>query len=400
MKLKRTQIGMKFLTDIVCTRCRKTYTDDHRLFLCECGAPLFVQYDLEKVKAHLKKEMMKERPKTLWRYQEMLPINDPKNILSLGEGFTPLFYTPSLGKVLGIDNLYVKDESLNPTGSFKARGMSTALSKAKELGVTKICLPTAGNAGGAAAAYGALGGMEVMIAMPESTPETFKAEASALGAKTMFVKGSITDAGKYLKTVTDASWYDVSTLKEPYRVEGKKTMGIEIAEQMNWTLPDVIIYPTGGGTGLIGMWKAFKELGEMGWISSHRPRMVTVQAEGCAPIVRAFHEGAESAGEWQNPETIAAGLRVPKAVGDFLMLRALRESGGTAITVSDEEIIKGVKLTGKYAGIFAAPEGGAAVIAAQKLRDSGFIKPQDKVVIFITGSGLKYTDTMSELLKT
>ena len=391
---------MKYVTDVVCTRCSKSYSDDQRLFLCECGAPLFVQYDLEKIKAHLKKEMMKERPKTLWRYQEMLPINDTKNILTLGEGFTPLFRTETLGKAFGLDNLYIKDESLNPTGSFKARGMAVAISKAKELGVTKICLPTAGNAGGAAAAYGALGGMEVLIAMPESTPATFKAEASALGAKTMFVKGSITDAGKYLKTVTDASWYDVSTLKEPYRVEGKKTMGIEVAEQMNWTLPEVIIYPTGGGTGLIGMWKAFKELGEMGWISSHRPRMVTVQAEGCAPIVRAFHEGAESAGEWQNPETIAAGLRVPKAVGDFLMLRALRESGGTAVAVSEEEIIKGVKLTGKYAGIFAAPEGGAAVIAAQKLRDSGFIKPQEKVVIFITGSGLKYTDTMSELLKT
>lgn len=390
---------MKFLTEIACTKCDKTYSDEQTLFLCSCGAPLFAHYDLEKVKANLTREEIKNRPEDMWRYKELLPITDPENILNLGEGFTPLVYSKSLGALIGLENLYLKDESLNPTGSFKARGMAVALSKAKELGKTKICLPTAGNAGGAAAAYGAKGGMEVLIAMPQTTPDTFKAEAIALGARTLFVEGSIVDAGAHLATQTDDTWYNVSTLKEPYRVEGKKTMGIEIAEQMDWTLPDVIIYPTGGGTGLIGMWKVFDELEELGWISSQRPRMVSVQAEGCAPIIKAFKDGSTSAEEWINPQTVAAGLRVPKAVGDFLMLKALRESGGTAVDVTDEELIRGVKLIGKHTGIFSAPEGGAAFIAAKKLRESGFIKEKEKVVIFITGSGLKYTDTLISLLE-
>lgn len=334
----------------------------------------------------------------MWRYREMLPITNPDNILNLGEGYTPLVHTESLGSYFGFENLYLKDESLNPTGSFKARGMAVAISKAKELGVTKICLPTAGNAGGAAAAYGAKGGMEVLIAMPESTPDTFKTEASALGARLLYVEGSIVDAGELLKSETDDSWYNVSTLKEPYRLEGKKTMGIELAEQMNWTLPDVVIYPTGGGTGLIGMWKVFDELEQLGWISSHRPRMVSVQADGCAPIVRAFHDGSEYAEEWINPETVAAGLCVPKAVGDFLMLKALRNSGGTAVSVTEDELIDGIKYIGRHTGMFAAPEGGAALIAAKKLLDSGDIKSKEKVVIFMTGSGLKYTDTISDLI--
>ncbi|MCP4725928.1 MAG: threonine synthase [bacterium] len=389
---------MKFLTHIECTKCEKTYSDEEVLFLCECGAPLFAKYDMDKVKDHLKKDDLVRRTPDMWRYREMMPITNEENILNLGEGFTPLFHTKSLGEEIGLKNLYLKDEGLNPTASFKARGLGAAISKANELGMKKICLPTAGNAGGAAAAYGAFGGMEVMISMPETTPETFKAEAKALGAKLLFVDGSIVDAGKYLKTKIDDSWYDVSTLKEPYRVEGKKTMGIELAEQFNWELPDVIVYPTGGGTGLIGMWKAFAEMESMGWISSFRPRMVSVQAEGCAPIIKAFHDGQEAAPEWQDPDTVAAGLRVPKAVGDFLMLRALRESGGTAVSVSDDELIAGVKTIGKHTGIFAAPEGGAAFAAVERLKNSGEISENDRVVVFITGSGLKYTDTMSNLL--
>ncbi len=387
---------MRYITEVTCTRCDKSYSDDEPLFLCSCGAPLFACYDLDKIKSKITKSDLKNRRNDMWRYKELLPVTDQDNIVSLGEGFTPLNNTDRLGKKIGIENLYLKDESLNPTGSFKARGLSAAISKAKELGITKICLPTAGNAGGAAAAYGALGEMEVLITMPRTTPETFKAEAAILGARLELVDGSIADAGAYLKSIVDETWYDVSTLKEPYRVEGKKTLGIELAEQMDWTLPDVIIYPTGGGTGLIGMWKAFDELETMGWISSKRPRMVSVQSEGCAPIVRAFHDGHDHAEAWENPATVAAGLCVPKAVGDFLMLRILRESGGTAVSVSDEELLNGMRTIGKYTGIFSAPEGGAALAAAQKLRDSGQIEQSDLVVVFITGSGLKYTEILDD----
>ena len=387
---------MTFITHIECTKCDKAYSHEQVLFLCSCGAPLFVRYNLDKVKSSLTKEKIKERSEDIWRYKELLPIIKDENILNLGEGYTPIFHTRSLGRELGLNNLYIKDESLNPTGSFKARGLGTAISKAKELGINKICLPTAGNAGGAAAAYGAKGGMEVMIAMPESTPNTFKVEAIALGAKLLFVNGSIVDAGIHLKTQIDDTWYDVSTLKEPYRVEGKKTMGIEIAEQFGWELPDVIIYPTGGGTGLIGMWKAFDEMEIMGWVSSKRPRMVSVQADGCAPIVKAFHDGKDNAEEWQNPTTVAAGIRVPKAVGDFLILNVLRESGGTAVSVSDEELLDAIKIVGKHTGLFVAPEGGAAYAAVRKLKENGDISENEKIVIFNTGSGLKYTDAMKE----
>ncbi|MFC1728701.1 threonine synthase [candidate division KSB1 bacterium] len=389
---------MNFVIDLYCKLCNSRYSADKPETLCKCGRPLFVEYDLDGIKKAVSKDDIRNRPEDMWRYREFLPVRDDKNILTLGEGFTPIFHTESLGKSIGLKNLFLKDEGVNPTGSFKARGLGMAVSKAKELGMTKICLPTAGNAGGAAAAYGANGGMEVMISMPETTPETFKGEARALCAKLVFVDGTIVDAGVYLKTLIDDSWYDVSTLKEPYRVEGKKTMGLELAEQMDWELPDVIIYPTGGGTGLIGMWKAFNELEQIGWIGSKRPRMVSVQADGCAPIINAFHEGLEFAEEWKNPETVAAGLKVPKAVGDFAMLQALRESGGTAVAVSDEALIEGVKMVGKYTGIFAAPEGGAALIAAKKMRESGQIKENEKVLVFITGSGLKYTDTIGDLL--
>jgi len=389
---------MSYVVDLTCKIDNRKYTDEKPVFLCECGRPLFVEYDLDKIKASVTKEDIRQRPENMWRYREFLPVHNMENSICLGEGYTPLYHAASLGRAIGLNNLYIKDEGVNPTGSFKARGLGMAVSKAKELGVKKICLPTAGNAGGAAAAYGAMGGMEVMIAMPSSTPATFKAEAAALGAKVILVDGNIVDAGKHLKSIIDDTWYDVSTLKEPYRVEGKKTMGIELAEQMDWTLPDVIIYPTGGGTGLIGMWKAFNELGSIGWIDARRPRMVSVQAAGCAPIIRAFHEGKKTADEWKNPETVAAGLRVPKAIGDFVMLDVLRKSGGTGITTTDEELIEGVKLVGKHTGIFAAPEGGAALYAAKKMRDTGEISENDRVVVFITGSGLKYTDTISGML--
>jgi len=390
---------MNYVTEIECTKCGEKYAVDKPNFLCtKCGKPLFVHYDIEKIKSVVTKEMVKSRPANLWRYREFLPIADDSNIICLGEGFTPMFHAEALGKQIGMTNLYLKDEGLNPTGSFKARGLGMAISKAKELGVKNICLPTMGNAGGAAAAYGAAGGMQVLIAMPKTTPDTFRAEAKALGARVIEVDGSIVEAGKYLKTQIDDTWYDVSTLKEPYRVEGKKTMGIEVAEQMNWDLPDVILYPTGGGTGLIGMWKAFDELEKAGWISSKRPRMVSVQPTGCAPIVRAFHDKTEYAEPWKNPKTVAAGIGVPAAVGDFLMLNALKESGGTGVSVSDEELIEGLKMVGKYSGIFPAPEAGAAFYAVKKLRDSGEIAENDKVVVFLTGTGLKYTDTIAELL--
>ncbi|QYO67864.1 threonine synthase [Leptolyngbya sp. 7M] len=326
-----------FVTHLECSLCKRSHDAELIQGLCiECGKPLFVLYDLDRAAAELKKENLRNRKNSLWRYQEILPIIKANNIISFGEGWTPLLRSERLASSLPIKTrLFIKDEGQNPTQSFKARGMTAAISRAKELGVTKVAVPSAGNAAGAMAAYAAQAGMEAYIFMPSDTPRANVIECQQMGAKVTLIDGLITDCGKIVAERKEAEgWFDVSTLKEPYRVEGKKTMGYELAEQLGWELPDVIIYPTGGGTGLIGMWKAFDEMEQMGWIGSKRPRMVSVQSETCAPIVHAFHNGDRFAQEFENASTVASGLRVPKAIGDFLILDALRASGGTAIAVS------------------------------------------------------------------
>jgi threonine synthase len=355
---------------------------------------LLVQYDLDAAGQTLTKDALKCREASLWRYREVLPVEALENIVSLGEGWTPLFKAERLAETLPLKlDLYIKDESVNPTQSFKARGMTAAVSMAKELGVTKTAAPSAGNAAGALAAYAARAGMEAHLFMPSDTPRANIVECEQLGAHVTLVDGLITDCGKIVAERKDAEgWYDVSTLKEPYRVEGKKTMGYELAEQLDWTLPDVILYPTGGGTGLIGMWKAFDEMEQMGWIDGKRPRMVSVQSIGCAPIVRAFHEGERFADEFPNAATVASGLRVPKAIGDFLILDAIRASHGTAVAVSDEELVHAVKEIGAATGIFAAPEGAACLPALRNLIEQGMVSEGEKVVIFNTGSGIKYLE--------
>jgi threonine synthase len=333
----------------------------------------------------------------MWRYAEVLPAREP---VSLGEGMTPLVAARRLGKQLGLDALYVKDEGLNPTGSFKARGLSAAVSRAKELGAKKLAAPTAGNAGGALAAYAAQAGIACVIVMPADTPAANAMECQAFGADVRKLDGLISDCGRYVAEHKEKEgWFEVSTLKEPYRIEGKKTMGYELWEQFEGKLPDVVIYPTGGGVGLIGMCKAFGEMEAMGWIGSERPRMVVVQAAGCAPIVKAFERGDESAPFWEHAATIASGLRVPKALGDFLILKGVRETKGTAVAVTDEEILAAGKELGAQEGIFAAPEGAATVVAARKLASSGWIKKDETVVLFNTGSGYKYSEAWEKALQ-
>ncbi|PYR38520.1 MAG: threonine synthase [Acidobacteria bacterium] len=363
--------------------------------LCSCGAPLVARYDLERARAW-RRETLAGREPNMWRYREMLPLFDGESPITLGEGFTPLFHAKALGATLGLDRLFIKDESLNPTNSFKARGQAAAITRAKYLGAKTIALPTAGNAGNAAAAYSAAAGLECEVFIPKDAKQPFVDECRLYGANVTLVDGLITDAGRMAaEKGGPLGWYDVSTLKEPYRIEGKKTMAYELAEQMDWEWPDWIVYPTGGGTGMVGMWKAFDEIERLGWVKpGRRPKMVTVQAEHCAPIVRAFDEGAERAQPWENAATIADGLRVPRAIGDFLILRAIRESGGTAVAASDREMVEGMLAIGKQAGVSAAPEGGAALVAIQKLAAAGSIKPRDRVVLFNTGGALKYLDVL------
>jgi threonine synthase len=383
-----------FVTHLECTRCGKHY--DHRTLqtLChDCARPLYAQYDLPALAGAVRKEDLRGREASLWRYAEFLPVDEGVERVTFGEGWTPLLPCARLGGTLGLSDLLIKDEGQIVTGSFKARGMALAVTKAKELGAKSLAVPSAGNAGGAMAQYGARAGLACHVFMPVDVPQLNRIECVAAGAKTYLVRGLITDCGKIVREGTPVKgWFDMSTLKEPYRVEGKKTMGLEIAEQLNWELPDVILYPTGGGTGLVGMWKAFAELEAIGWIGSKRPRMVAVQSEGCAPIARAFHAGDEFAEPWQNAATMASGIRVPAAVGDFLMLEALRKSGGTAITVSDAEIDAATRLTTSQEGIFVCPEGGAVIAGIQKLVTQGWIKPDERVVAFNTGTGLKYPE--------
>ena len=391
---------MSFVQEIVCARCRKRFVLSELLNLCPCGSPLLVRYDLKKAKTAFAKSSLEGRAASLWRYRELLPLQNDANLVSLGEGYTPLLDAKKLGGELGLRRLWIKDEAQNPTGSFKDRGLSLAISRAKELGVKKAAIPSAGNAGGSFAAYAARAGIEAHVFMPRDTPMANQIEAQQYGAKLTLVDGLINDCGRIVAEMkTTQGWFDVSTLKEPYRVEGKKTMGYEIAEQLDWHLPEVIVYPTGGGTGLIGMWKAFGELEALGWIGAERPRMVAVQASGCAPIVKAYDEDKTSAAPWQNATTVASGLRVPQAVGDFLMLQAIRESGGTALSVTDDEMLAEIPRVGKAEGVFFCPEGAACVAALRRLVDNGWIKPTDEVLIFNTASGLKYLDVIQRHLE-
>ena len=386
-----------FATHLECSRGGEDFQIDTLQQTCIIdGGPLLVRYDLERVHEAMQREMLARRPASLWRYRELLPFEDPERIVTLGEPLTPLLDARRIGDELDLPDLRVKDEGLLPTGTFKARGAAVGVTRALELGVSTIALPTAGNAGAAWAAYGARAGIRVVVVMPDTTPQTIVRETASYGAEVYLVPGSIADAGAVVKRAcTERGWYDASTLKEPYRIEGKKTMGFELAEQLEWKLPDVIVYPTGGGVGLIGMWKGFAELREIGWIAhDDMPRFVAAQATGCAPIVRAFESGANESEPWPDPKTFAAGIRVPKALGDFLVLRALRESSGIALAVTDDEMRDMMRLVGTMEGMLVCPEGAAAIAAAAKLRRDGWIRDDESVVVFNTGSGLKYAESL------
>ncbi|HEX6559889.1 MAG TPA: threonine synthase [Longimicrobiales bacterium] len=375
-----------------CTRCGAKYESERLQGLSECcQKPLYARYDLESIKSRFTPAALRERVPTLWRYTEVLPVRDERFRLSLGEGFTPLIAAPRLAERLGVQRLWIKDEGQNPTGSFKARGLVMAIARAIELGVKEVAIPSAGNAGSATAAYAAAAGIPAHVVIPDDTPRPIIEEMRALGADVQLIRGLITDAAaRVAEGVKQHGWFDLSTLKEPYRVEGKKTMGYELFEQLGGRLPDVIVYPTGGGTGLVGMWKAFDEMQQLGWIGAERPRMISVQASGCAPIVRAWEQQQDTAEPWADAHTYAAGLRVPRAVGDFLILRGVRESGGAAIAVTDEQMAEAVRLVGVTTGIFAAPEGGATAAVIPLLLERGLLDTNEEIVLFNTGSGLKY----------
>ena len=385
-----------YLSHLECTYCANTLSADEPHRLCpECGKVLYPRYDLDAAGSAFDREALPSRPANMWRYFELMPVRDEANVVTLGEGCTPIFAAERLGGELGCGYLYIKDEGLNPTASFKARGLSAAVSKAKELGITQLTMPSAGNAAGALAAYAARAGSEAHIFMPQDAPQANQLEVAVAGASLTLVDGLITDAGRLSRQAAqERGLFDVSTLQEPYRVEGKKTMGYEIAEQMGWALPDAIIYPTGGGTGIVGMWKAFDEMEAMGWIDDWRPKMFCVQSEGCAPIVRAFREGAQFAEPWADAETVAAGIRVPAAIGDYLILGALRESGGGAVTVSDSEIMDSVRQVAALEGMFICPEGGAIVAALADLLADGSLSPDESILLLNTGSGLKYLELL------
>ncbi|MDE2665024.1 MAG: threonine synthase [Acidobacteriota bacterium] len=380
-----------FVTHLECSACEKILPPRQLINLCPCGSPLLVRYDLSAVRAKLSRKVLGSRPHTMWRYRELLPPGNSHARISLGEGGTPLVDAERLASSLGLSRLWIKDEGTNPTGSFKARGLSAAVTMAKALGAENLAIPSAGNAGGALAAYAAQAGLQAHVFMPRDVPPANRIECETLGAHIHLVDGLITDCGRLVaRESKDNGWFDVATLKEPYRIEGKKTLGLELAEQLRWRLPDVIIYPTGGGTGLVGMWKAFNEMRQLGWIDSKQPKMVSVQAVGCAPVVRAFEQGHSRCEPWSSAATLAAGLRVPRAIGDFLILEILRQSGGTAVAVTDEEMLADARAMGRSEGLFVCPEGGATLAALKKLIRSGFVRPSDEVVLFNTGSGLKY----------
>ncbi|MDE0126819.1 MAG: threonine synthase [Bryobacterales bacterium] len=382
-----------FVSHLECSRTGEKVPAGALANLSPAGAPLLVRYDLPAARSQADRDAVERGARSLWRYAPLLPLRDPRNLVTLGEGLTPLLETPRLGERIGSRNLLIKDESANPTGTFKARGMAVAVSMAKELGARKLAAPSAGNAAGALAAYAARAGLEAHLFLPVDVPRANAIECEAMGAHVTLVDGLISDCGRIVAERRESEgWFEVSTLKEPYRIEGKKTMGFELAEQLGWRVPDAIFYPTGGGVGLIGMWKAFAELEEMGWIGSKRPRMIAVQASGCAPIVRAWEAGEIESRHWENASTVASGLRVPKALGDFLVLEALRQSRGTALSIDDQETLDAGLLLAESEGLFVAPEGATCVAAARRLLRDGFLSRDDELLIYNTGTGLKYLE--------
>ena len=385
-----------YLTHLECTACGDTFSAAEPHNLCpSCSKVLYARYDLAAARGAIDRDALAFRPPSMWRYFEVMPVCDEAKVVTLGEGLTPMYRVQRLAQAYGADALYLKDEGPNPTGSFKARGLSAAVSKALELGLRKMTMPSAGNAAGALACYCALAGAEAHVFMPKDAPDANKRECELAGAQLTLVDGLISDAGvQSRKAAAELGLFDVSTLREPYRVEGKKTLGYEIASDLGWRLPDAIVYPTGGGTGLVGMWKAFEEMETLGWIGRKRPRMIAVQSAGCAPIVRAFERGERRAEPWEDAQTLAAGIRVPSAVGDYLILNAIYESGGTAVTVTDEEIVEAVGEMTSLTGVFPAPEGAATLAGYRKLLGSGFLSTDAEVVLVNTGSGYKYLDVL------
>ena len=388
-----------YLSHLECTNCGQQHSAETLQTICSaCGKVLYARYDLEAAKRELTRETIEAREPSMWRWFELMPVREEHNVVTLGEGGTPLLPAHGIEAETGARQVFVKEEGLNPTGSFKARGLSAAVSKAKELGVEKLAIPSAGNAASALSAYGARAGIETFIFMPADTPDAMKNECKVYGAKVELVDGLISDAGRIVRERGPAEgWCDVSTLREPYRAEGKKTMGLELALQFDWKLPDVLVYPTGGGTGIVGMWKAFDELEALGWIGPERPRFISVQAEGCAPIVRAYDAGVREAEPWQDAHTIAPGIRVPAAIADYLILDAIRDSHGTAVSVSDDEILTAMGEVARLEGIFAAPEGAAGYAGYKKLLAQGRLDPAESVVLFNTGSGLKTHELVARL---
>ncbi|PIC63971.1 threonine synthase [Sporosarcina sp. P13] len=385
-----------FVSHLHCPKCEKTYDVDEINQLCDCGAPLLVAYKMDELKENFTKEQLAERKPDLWRYHELLPVKNEENVTTLGEGMTPMLHLKKAGKDMGISNLYMKDEGMIPSGSFKSRGAAVGVSKAKEVGVKELAMPTNGNAGAAWSLYSAQADIKATIVMPVDAPEITRKECVAAGADLYLVNGLIGDAGKIVgQAVADYDLFDASTLKEPFRIEGKKTMGLEIAEQFGWKVPDVILYPTGGGVGLIGIYKALRELQELGWISEDKmPRLVAVQSTGCAPIVKAWEEGKTHAEPWENASTVAFGINVAKALGDFLILDGIKQTNGCAIAIDDETLLKELKFVASSEGAYVCPEGAAAFAAARKLRNDGWIKEDEEVVVLNTGAGIKYPDTI------
>jgi threonine synthase len=384
-----------FVSHLECPKCRATYESEQITQLCRCGSPLLVRYDLDRIRAVFRREALPTRTADLWRYRELLPVKKDRNTICLGEGMTPLLPLKKLGREVGLPHLYMKDEGIIPTGTFKARGAAVGVSRAKELGIETLAMPTNGNAGAAWAVYCAAAGIKAVIVMPEDAPPIPRGECAISGAALYLVDGLISDAGRIVsRAVADYGWFDASTLKEPYRIEGKKTMGLEIAEQFGWQLPDVILYPTGGGVGIIGIYKALCELEAMGWIRGKFPRLVAVQSTGCAPIVAAWQQHKKESEFWENAATLAFGITVPKALGDFLVLDAIYKTDGCAVAVEDDDILTAEAMLASREGTFVCPEGAATLSAAVKLAGSGWIKSEEKVVLLNTGSGLKYPETV------
>ena len=386
-----------YLTHLECTWCGKDHSHNQPIRTCtDCGKVLFARYDLPSIKRKVSRDVLKGRQNDMWRFYELMPVLDMDNLVTLGEGGTPLMHAKNLGAALGLENLYIKDEGLNPTGSFKARGLSAAVSKAKEVGEMRVTMPTAGNAGGALAAYASKGGLQSTVFMPQDAPMANQIECRVLGSELVLIEGLINDAGRLSQEkAAKEGLFDLSTLREPYRAEGKKTMALELAMDLGWRAPDVIVYPTGGGTGIVGMWKAFQELQQLGWIDSPQPKFVCIQAEGCQPLVKAFHQGSEVSEPWENASTEAAGLRVPSVFADYIILKVLRETGGTAIAVSDAEMIQAMTDMGTAEGVFAAPEGAATLVGLKRLLDQNFLQGSETVILMNTGSGYKYLDLLN-----